>query len=280
MATFSVTPTITLLHAGSLDGRRLPDPRDASSGGLAALLLRIREARTSAAAPALLLTCGNMAGGAAQGDQAIAESFVRDLGREGAAALVLGEREIALGLSGLEALAGASPAPLLSANLLRDDGRLAFESHVIVETGSRRVAIVGLSRYPADCALPEGLVLQPAREALAQVLPAALAAADAVVVAGQFAAFETSAWAREIPGGAVFLTTTPAGEVAAPRPAGAGWTLRAASPRSLARVSLHVASDGSVLLLDSGVEPLEPRPGDAEAIAAMAARWSAEEAGP
>ncbi len=101
----------------------------------------------------------------------------------GYSALNIGEKEARLSLADLRKLAADSPVPMVSANLVeRAGGKQVFPPYRVVEHDGWRVAFVGvLGAVPAD-ALGDGLTIEPAKSALAKVLPELKKQADAIVL--------------------------------------------------------------------------------------------------
>ena len=131
----------------------------------------------------LLADVGNALAGTAD-YQVIQYRYIRQaFATMGYSALNVGEREAHLPLAELRKLAADSPVPMLSANLVeRAGGKLVFAPYRVVEHDGRRVAFVGaLGAVPAD-ALGDGLAVEPAKSALARVLPEVRKQADAIVL--------------------------------------------------------------------------------------------------
>jgi len=99
-------------------------------------------------------------------------------------AVNVGQREAGLSVAQLRELKAQAKVPMLSANLLdKAKGTPLFESHVIVQRGGWRVALVGLldGRSTGET-LGEGLALEPMDLALGRLLPQLKEGADFIVL--------------------------------------------------------------------------------------------------
>ena len=75
--------------------------------------------------------------------RANAEVIADGLRRTRAAAMVVGERDLALGLDVLEGLAERAGVTLVAANLRDDQGRSPFATQVDIDVAGRRVSVIG-----------------------------------------------------------------------------------------------------------------------------------------
>ncbi len=98
----------------------------------------------------------------------------------GAAAMAVGDRDLALGLPALRHLGARAQVALVSANLVHaESATAAFPSFVVVERAGRKIGVVGAS--PPEAVRP-GLRVLPPKEAVAKAARAARAAgAEAVI---------------------------------------------------------------------------------------------------
>ncbi|MBC8040163.1 MAG: hypothetical protein H7Y06_06450 [Opitutaceae bacterium] len=99
-------------------------------------------------------------------------------------ALNAGHREAALSADRLRALAGASPVPLLSANLLdRAAGRPVLPGWTVVKRGGLRIAFVGVvDPRGLEDTLGEGLAVEDMATCLGRILPEVTRQADVLVL--------------------------------------------------------------------------------------------------
>ncbi len=103
----------------------------------------------------------------------------------GYAALNIGEREAQLPLGELGKLRDTAPAgqTMISANLIdRATGRRIFPAYRIVESHGRHVAFVGALGDVPEENLGAGVAIEPARSALAKILPEIKRHADVIVL--------------------------------------------------------------------------------------------------
>ena len=103
----------------------------------------------------------------------------------GYAAINVGERESQLSLDDLRKLrdSGEAPGRMISANLLeRATGQRVFPAYRIVPSRGFRVAYVGVVGDVPDDSLGTGLGVEPAKSALAKILPEVERQADVIVL--------------------------------------------------------------------------------------------------
>ncbi len=74
-----------------------------------------------------------------------AKLILESMGQLGYTGYLVGERDLALGLSFLQTTAAASKVPLLSANLTDESGKPLFEGHVVTHAGQLVVCAVAIS---------------------------------------------------------------------------------------------------------------------------------------
>ena len=78
-----------------------------------------------------------------------AKLILAGLGAAHTAGLVVGERDLSLGLPFLTAAAAEAKVPLLSANLRDANGKALFEGHAVVSAGGLKLCAVAI-RKPTD----------------------------------------------------------------------------------------------------------------------------------
>jgi 2',3'-cyclic-nucleotide 2'-phosphodiesterase (5'-nucleotidase family) len=182
-------------------------------------------------------------------------------------AMALGPEELSLGATLLQQRMQEAHFPMLSANVLWSDTKEPIaEAYIVLEVGSYRLGVIGLTRLP-DEDLADFEVLDP-QESIAGYVPEVVEAADTVVLLTNLeyhAAVEVvravpdidlvvAALPRQLPGNAVRVpgTTTLAvtAEQALPRHAG----------RRVGRLIVSLGDDGSLsgerwssIPMDSGI---------------------------
>ena len=144
--------TLTILHTSDLHGH--VDPSDELSErdwgeGLARIATAVAAARAGGA-PVLLLDSGDTIQGTPM--QAIAfraegasDPTIRAMNAVGYSAMAVGNHEFDFGMKRLEASRREARFPWVSANIVREDGRPAFDPYVIRKVAGVRVGILGLT---------------------------------------------------------------------------------------------------------------------------------------
>lgn len=190
---------VTVLATGDTQGHVGPCascPMTTGLGGLARRGTLID--RAAAEGATLVLDAGH---GLMGGESYATEGRIIAVGYQaiGYDAVNLGYRDFRLGKQATLDAVAAGNLPAVSANLYHAGdhegegnsgrGERLFDPFVVVERAGRRFALVGLTEQPAGLdALPhlkrqlEGVVIEAAGDAVAEILPRASEAADAVVV--------------------------------------------------------------------------------------------------
>ncbi len=187
------------------------------------------------------------------GNETMGEAIVAGMNLMGYDAMALGPEELSLGATLLQQRMQEAHFPMLSANVLRSDTKeLVGDAYVVLEVGSYRVGVIGLTRQPDEDSA-DFEVLDP-QESLAGYVPEVVESADTVVLLtnlGYRAAVAlvqsvpdidlvVAALPRQLPENAARVpgTTTLAvtAEQALPRHAG----------RRVGRLAVRLGSDGSL----------------------------------
>lgn len=175
---------LTADTAGVADG--CPScPAGTSLGGIARRAAAIQPAQAGEPLP-LLLDAGNAFFGIDSPDGAVLAAAYHALGYD---AINLSYRDFRQGLDRTQQLIRGASLPVVSANLLDDDGDRLFPDFVIVQSGTHKTAVIGVTERPASLdVLPylrqqlAGIRIADPGEALADVLPRARAQTDRVVL--------------------------------------------------------------------------------------------------
>jgi len=86
------------------------------------------------------------------------QTMIGALGMMGYRAVNVGEKDLALGADFIKSEAAAANVPLISANIVRPDGKLIFKPFVILNINGLRVAVVGLLGADVAKSLPVKLI--------------------------------------------------------------------------------------------------------------------------
>ncbi|MDQ6893235.1 MAG: bifunctional metallophosphatase/5'-nucleotidase [Acidobacteriota bacterium] len=144
--------TLTILHTSDLHGH--VDAKDELSDrdwgeGLARVATAVAAARVGGA-PILLLDSGDTIQGTPM--QAVAfraegasDPTIRAMNAVGYTAMAVGNHEFDFGMARLEASRREARFPFLSANVVREDGKPAFDPYIVRKIGGARVGILGLT---------------------------------------------------------------------------------------------------------------------------------------
>ena len=144
--------TLTILHTSDLHGH--VDARDELSDrdwgeGLARIATAVAAARAGGA-PVLLLDSGDTIQGTPMQSVAFraegaSDPTIRAMNAVGYTAMAVGNHEFDFGLTRLEASRREARFPFLSANIVREDGKAAFEPYIVRKIGGARVGILALT---------------------------------------------------------------------------------------------------------------------------------------
>ena len=116
-----------------------------------------------------------------QGSETNGEEIVAGMNLMGYDAMALGPKELALGAALLQQRIGEAQFAPLSANAVwRESGELVSKPYLILDRGSHRLGIIGLTRLP-DEELPDVKVLDP-QKTLSEVVPEVSKQAETVVL--------------------------------------------------------------------------------------------------
>lgn len=176
--------TLTILHTSDLHGH--VDPADEPGGrdrgeGLARVATAVRAVRAEGH-PVLLLDSGDTIQGTptqalvfSGAIRSTADPTVRAMNLVGYAAMAVGNHEFDFGLPRLRSSQAEAKFPWLSANIVRTDGRPAFEPYAVRTAGGVRVGILGLTTptvpFWEAAAHVEGLRFLDAVEAARKYVP-------------------------------------------------------------------------------------------------------------
>lgn len=201
----------------------------------------------------LLVDAGDALAGGGLGDSTEGEAIVAGMGLMGYDAMALGPKELALGLDTLQRRMAEATFPMLSANAVLDPGgELLARPYHVVEVGTFRAAIVGLTRPPD---LPvEGIRVLDPREALTGVLAEVSPQADLVILLTNLAYDQAQTLAAELPGiDLVVAALPPHSPTGAVRLPGTGTIVVVAeyptpghTGRQIGRLAVTVQDDGSL----------------------------------
>jgi 2',3'-cyclic-nucleotide 2'-phosphodiesterase (5'-nucleotidase family) len=201
----------------------------------------------------LLDTGDALIGDGVLGNETMGEAVVAGMNLMGYDAMALGPEELSLGATLLQQRMQEARFPMLSANVLsRDSRELVAKAYVVLEFGSHRIGVIGLTRQPNED-LADFEILDP-QESVAGYVPEIVESADTVVLLtnlGYRAAVEVvqavpdidlvvAALPRQLPENAARVPGTTAlavtAEQALPRHAG----------RRVGRLVISLGSDGSL----------------------------------
>ena len=173
---------ITLFY--TCDTRGHIDPCKCTSGPAGGLARRATFIARQRKGDTLIVDAGNLTAGPRPPDVLELEYILRGYDAIGYQAVNIGKREVGLPVQTLKDL-GARFTSLVSANVQDAQGKLIFPPFRVATLDSGyRVAVVGaVSDALQPDEIGEGVTILPLREALTKALPAAKAAADAVVLA-------------------------------------------------------------------------------------------------
>jgi len=119
-------------------------------------------------------------------------------------AINIGVTDLQLGLEILLSVTEESSVPVLSANLRqRDTGELLFTESAIVKKGKWNIGVTGVtvpSEVERKICDSLGVKIEPAREALARVLPGLRSKSDMVVLLGHLPLADARKLSEEFPG--------------------------------------------------------------------------------
>jgi hypothetical protein len=148
--------------------------------------------------PDLLLDAGDLVSQASPYDLLKLRFMLELDGRLGYAAVNVGRREAEFGRDDLAKVAAESPVPLISSNLAGEDGKPFLPSHVVLERGGRRIAVLGLVTKEANRGA--GLTILDPAEALRRELAAVRGDADFVILLAALPAAELTRVLAAAPG--------------------------------------------------------------------------------
>jgi 2',3'-cyclic-nucleotide 2'-phosphodiesterase (5'-nucleotidase family) len=127
------------------------------------------------------------------------EEIVAGMNLMGYDAMAIGPYELELGASTLRQRVAEAEFPMLSANVLWSSGiDLVGERYIILQVGSFRVGVIGLTRVP-DSQLGDFTVLEP-EEVLAVLVPEVDGQADTVIVLTNLSYRSALKLAQTVPG--------------------------------------------------------------------------------
>jgi 2',3'-cyclic-nucleotide 2'-phosphodiesterase (5'-nucleotidase family) len=130
----------------------------------------------------LLLDAGDaLIGGGVLGDMTQGEVIVAGMNMMGYDAMVLGPRELSLGVDLLQQRMEEAEFPVLSANVVLSGSQELFaEPYRIVEIEGRKIGVIGLTRVPAKA--QDGFAVLDPEEAAVRYVPEVSEQAEVVVV--------------------------------------------------------------------------------------------------
>jgi hypothetical protein len=196
-------PDLAILYSADLRGAVASPPRDA--GGLARRATWVDRARLSARA-VVQVDAGDIAPSAddepSLGDEAAREGrarlALRVYRRTGVDVTTVGERELALGAAKWRAWCDEMKVPVVSANIVGEDGRSLFPAQTVVHAGELTVGVFGVLDLGAEpWTAPAGVTVTDPSVA-ARVAVRSLRAQGARVIVGLFHVAAGLARAREI----------------------------------------------------------------------------------
>jgi 2',3'-cyclic-nucleotide 2'-phosphodiesterase (5'-nucleotidase family) len=180
---------IALLYTSNLQGKFNPcDCAVLPLGGLARRATVIRRTRAEADAT-VVVDAGDLF--VPQGTPAETERQARLLaagvGRAGIDAFTPGDRDLAIGLPRLKALAAANKIPIVSTNLYGRDGQRLFQAERLVDAAGTKIGILGVTAPPtasdANRWRAEGIVVRDPADAAREAAASLRARGAAIVVA-------------------------------------------------------------------------------------------------
>ncbi len=221
------------------------------AGGLLRRATYVRDVRQSA--DVLLADAGGAPGGMSLYDRLKFESVLRGEIEMHTSAHNLGAAEVELGAPSLRELNEKLHAPLLSSNVLDEQGREIVPTHRIVLVGGKRIAVTGvLSRKYAR----NGLRIDDPHESLMRVIRSLSGQFDDLLVLAYLPEDELEALATKLPE-ADMIVGGPTRQTIAPRRAGPSiWgatTNRGKFLVHLERSAPGAAWDGKIVELDDQI---------------------------
>lgn len=156
----------------------------------------------------MLDTGDALIGGGFVGDRTQGEAIVAGMNLMGYDAMALGSKELSLGPEVLQQRMAEARFPMLSANVVfSDTGELLARPYTVLEVGSHRLGVIGLTRLPAT-ALVSFRVLDP-QQAAAQYVPRVAGQADVVILLTNLEYRAGLALVRAVPGIDLLITALP-----------------------------------------------------------------------
>jgi 2',3'-cyclic-nucleotide 2'-phosphodiesterase (5'-nucleotidase family) len=157
----------------------------------------------------LLLDTGDaLLGDGFLGNETMGESIVAGMNLMGYDAMALGPKELSLEASVLRQRIREAHFPVLSANAVwRATGESVAQPYTILDIGSHRVGIIGLTR-PSDENLGGVEILDP-RETLERIVPELRESADTVVLLTNIPYRSALELVRNVPGIALLVAALP-----------------------------------------------------------------------
>ncbi len=201
----------------------------------------------------LLLDTGDSLAGGGLGNLTEGEVIVAGMGLMGYDAMALGPKELALGLDTLKRRMAEATFPILSANaVLEPGGELLARPYHVVDVGTHRIAIVGLTRPPDQPV--EGIRVLDAQEAVSGLMAEVASGADLVILLTNLAVEQAQALAGDVPGiDLVVAALPPHSPTGALRLPGTGTIVVTAeypmpghTGRQIGRLAVTVQDDGSL----------------------------------
>jgi hypothetical protein len=152
----------------------------------------------------LLVDAGEFSSSPSSSSEPKSLYLLESMKKMGYDAINIGTTDLQLGLEILLSVTQDSPVPILSANLRkRDTGKLLFRESTIVNKGKWRIGVTGIS-VPSDegrkICDSLGVTVEPAKEALARVLPGLRKKSDLIVLLGHLPVEEARKLSEQFPG--------------------------------------------------------------------------------
>jgi len=172
-------------------------------GGVARRATVIQQVRSSSANPVLLLDAGSALFGQTLANDSEGRVIIEAMNALGYDAMTVGAMDIMRGLPALQARAKEARFPLLSCNIVNPkDGKPVFAPYTVVQRGSTRFGILGVSEPDvAQAANAAGTVqvLSPV-EAVLRYLPELRAKSDIVILLSHLGLTFDKSIAGNLPG--------------------------------------------------------------------------------